>query len=180
MNIEKAKAHQDEIKKIWIAERDKQSLRQIFKDSLENQYFESTEKEFMAAYMTFVRMIRVWRREEAKVRAKNMTPEEEVEIQKENKRLTILSLNRLLRDNEMGIGGKDINIDEVRRLFRAIQMADIETEKLALARRKEKREVARLILPYLRLTPEKLIELKEKFNESFKRLEELSSGTDKS
>lgn len=169
----------DEVKNIWLKHKDEIKAREIYEKYL-GAYFDLPNP---ADWPVFVTMIRTWNQEIKKAdRAREMESLDEegiANIQLQNQRKMILLLRDLINDYETN-PSKFKGIGEISNFYKTIQQLEEQIKRTEIQKGKLKLEAVRTLLPYQRLTLPELLELKEKFNESFDRIIRLKSAPESS
>lgn len=155
-----------ELKKVWAENREKMSTHAIWREFVE-KYFKPTDM------FIFYKTVSKWEKEVDKEKAEKMTPEEVEKLNEENRKIAILTLNRILKNYQRNPRAyKNINIKEISRLYAIIRSAEEASRRTEIAAHKEKRETVRTLLPYQRMSIEELLELKDRVIASFDRIVE--------
>jgi len=185
LDIEKK---EEEIKKIWLENRTSKKMGEIFVQLLSDYFPEETKEsnyKVTKGWLFFMRLVKKWKAEEADVNVnrdlENFSEKEIDDVQDTNRKRMILMLREVLRKYE-GNPNKlaKIDVGELRRLYQAIQNLEEIKKRTEIQKGKLGLEAVRTLLPYQRLSIPQLLELKEKINESFKRIIDLKEGGESS
>ena len=172
----------DELKEIWLEHKDDFSLRDIF-DEYMTDYFETagTDDFKSVEWMTVVSLTAKWTRElrseKKKERAKEIKGQSTDEIQEGNRIKMIHILRKTLdayEDNPKKL--KNISLSDVKGLYKIIQNLEEIKKKTDIERGRLKLDTFKSVLPYQRLSPEKLTELQKSITASFDRMGKFESG----
>jgi len=172
------------IRKIWLENRDTMKSVEIFQAKLAD-FFDDVvidighsfkNKDFVA----FVNMIKIWKKEEdekiALEEINKLDSEEADQLQDHNRKVMIVLLSRTLNMYEKNPKMlKNINVAEIRRLYQTVQAAEERKKSTELQRSKLNLDVVRTILPYARMTPEKLEALHNKSTDAIEKIRKLKS-----
>lgn len=173
----------EKIKELYFLHRDSMSLKDIFKNFLGEYFgeFETEGKGHTKEFMAFVTMTTGWRREEEQKEleslTKNLTEEDADALLSKNRRDAIVLFSNIItkwKVNPRKISAASLK--ELISLYRVIRSSEEAQKRTKLAELKEKREVVKMLLPYMRLTLPQLEVLKVKVNESFARIIQLKSS----
>jgi len=175
--IENIEKYEEEIKKIWLEWRNKESAWEIFNKRL-NKYFEPGWGGGNPDWAYFMRLIKKWKREEREKKSiEDLTDEEILEIQKENRARTILLLKKILdeADKQPNLW-KKTTLAQITRLYQVVQAAEEAAKRTAIAAHKEKRETLSMLLPYKDTSVEDLLKLREIFLNGLEEILKLKAG----
>lgn len=169
--------YEKEIKEIWLKYRDKESSWEIFNNRL-NKYFNPGWGGGNPDWAFFMRWVRKWKREEReKKQYSELTDEEILEIQKENRARTILLLKKILDEAEKKPDiWKKTTLQQITRLYQVVQAAEEAARRTEIAAHKEKRETLAMLLPYKQMSVEEIIKLKQAFLDGIDQILQLKSG----
>jgi len=181
--IDNIEQKEDEIKKIWMEFKDKLKLGELYRLHLKD-YFDDvniTTYKTSKDWLFFLRLVKKWksadRKEEVEVGVDELTDKEMDDMQDKNRKRMILMLNQILNEYENSPAKlQNINISEVRKLYKAIQSLEEAKNRTEIQKGKLKLETVKTLLPYQRMSLPELISLKEKINDSFTRIIKLKSG----
>ena len=169
---------ESEIKKIWLENRTSKKMGEIFVQLL-GEYFPEEIKEsnykVTKGWLFFMRLVKKLKAEVEDVNIsrdlKELSDEDIEEVQNTNRKRMILMLREVLKRYEGNPNRlAKIDIGELRRIYQTIQKLEGDKERTSIQRGKLGLEAVRTLLPYQRLSIPQLEELKEKLNESFKRV----------
>lgn len=189
--IENIKEKEEEIKKIWLGRRDKESTKNIF-ISLEKYFNPEKIGAGSPDWAFFIRWIYKWKKELGEAKPKSVRQEEEFkkemeglsdqdieETQNQNRKRTILLLKKALDDySKHPKRMKGMEVKTLIDFYRTIQAMEESKKRTEIAKGKLKLGAVRTLLPYLRMKPEELESLKEKINDSFERIKQLREAGD--
>ena len=178
-NIKEKKA---EVKRIWLEHKDKIKPSEIYKEYLGNYFDVENYSISQDDWRFFIRWLKLWQKEikdkEIEKGVDDITDEDILLIQDKNRKRMILMLDAVLKryvKNPKKL--QDVSVDEVRRWYKALQSIEEAIKRTQIAKGKLGLDAAKaLLLPYQRLKPEQLLELRAKLNESIDRILELKSG----
>ncbi len=181
--IDNIEQKEDEIKKIWMEFKDKLKLGELYRLHLKD-YFDDvniTTYKTSKDWLFFLRLVKKWksadRKEEVEIGVDELTDKEMDDMQDKNRKRMILMLNQILNEYENSPAKlQNINISEVRKLYKAIQSLEEAKNRTEIQKGKLKLETVKTLLPYQRMSLPELISLKEKINDSFTRIIKLKSG----
>jgi len=175
--IENIEKYEEEIKKIWLEWRSKESAWEIFNKRL-NKYFTPGWGGGNPDWVYFLRLIKKWKREEREKKSiEDLTDEEILDIQKENRGRTILLLKKILDEAERQPNlWKKTTLNQITRLYQVVQAAEEAAKRTAIAAHKEKRETLAMLLPYKNMSVEEIIQLKNAFLDGIDQILRLKSG----
>jgi len=175
--IENIEKYHDEIRKIWEEHRHRESSWEIFNKYLA-KYFKPGYGGGNPDWFYFIRLIKKWKREERESKKiEDLTDEEILDIQKENRARTILLLKKILDEAEKQPNlWKKTTLNQITRLYQVVQAAEEAARRTAIAAHKEKRETLAMLLPYKEMSIEEIIKLKEAFLNGIDEILKLKSG----
>ena len=168
----------DEIHKVWIENKDKMSASELYKTFL-GDYFDVANYTFKHSdWLFFIKWVNGWKKElRVTKRVEDLSEDELDDIQDKNRKRMIIIMESVLKKYESNPKKmEDIPIEEVRRLYKAIQSIEESMKRTQIAKGKLGLDTAKtLLLPYGRMNPKQLLELKEELNESLNRIIEIKS-----
>ncbi len=170
----------DEIHKIWIENKDKMSASELYKTFL-GDYFDVANYTFKHSdWLFFIKWVRKWKDEisiTGAKKAEDLDDEELENIQDNNRKRMIIIMESVLKKYENDPKKmENIPIEEVRRLYKAIQSIEESMKRTQIAKGKLGLDTAKaILLPYARMNPKSLLALKEQLNESLNRIIEIKS-----
>lgn len=182
--IENIREKREEVKEIWLKNKEGLKLGQFYKKFLGDYFNVEGNIKGTRDWLFFLNWYREWYREAKKEKGvqdaeEEVTEEDIEEIQGRNRKRIVLILKKLLDnyDKESDALKKTMSISEIIKTYRAIQSLEEKMKMTTIARGKLKLNAVRTLLPYKRMKPEELAILKEKLNESFDRIIKLKSGS---
>ncbi len=168
----------DEVHNIWLENKDKMSASELYKTFL-GEYFDVANYTFKHYdWLFFIKWVNGWKKELRKgKRAEDLSDEELDDIQDKNRKRMIIIMESVLKKYENDPKKmENIPIEEVRRLYKAIQSIEESMKRTQIAKGKLGLDTAKaILLPYARMNPKSLLALKEQLNESLNRIIEIKS-----
>lgn len=184
--ILKIEEKKEEIKKIWLENRETMKTNELYKQFLGDYFDVANWSINNKDWLFFLVLVRDWtkevkkkEREEKLERDMQALTDEEIEaVQERNRKKMILILSGLIENYETLEDPirKALTIGEVRRMYNAIQSLEEKMKMTEISRGKLKLEAVKSLLPYQRMTLPQVLELKGQLNESFDRIIKLKSG----
>lgn len=170
----------EEIRKIWLEHWNSKTTSQIYKEFL-GVYFDVNNYSYKHPdFLFFIQWAGKWKKEieESEIlKADDLSDEDILDIQDGNRKRMVLIMSSVLKKYEKDPKKmENIPIEEVRRLYKAIQSIEESIKRTKIAKGKLGLDTAKaLILPYQRLSPEDLLTLRDKLNESIGRILKIKS-----
>lgn len=163
-----------ELRQDWLDNKDKMSTHAIWKTFVEAHFKPSD-------MFIFYKTVEKWEREQdieqVEREATAMTEQDAEKLLELGRRRAIVLFGRIISEwqsNPKKI--KSAQLRELISLYQVIRSSEEAAKRTKLAEQKEKREVVKMFLPYMRLNVQQLEALKQRFNESVARIIQLKSG----
>ena len=174
---------EEEIKNIWLENKESKKMGEIFVQLLPDYFPEETKEsnyKVTKGWLFFMRLVKKWKAEGADIdidRGLETFSDEEInDVQDDNRRRMILMLRKHLKEYERNPNKLTAaKSGELRRLYDSIQKSEEAKKRTAIQKGKLGLDAVKTLLPYQRLSLPQLLELKEKINESFQRIIDLKS-----
>ena len=174
---------EEEIKSIWLENKESKKMGEIFVQLLQDYFPEETKEsnyKVTKGWLFFMRLVKKWKSEGGNInidRSLETFSDEEIDdVQDDNRRRMILMLRKYLKEYERNPNKLTAaKSGELRRLYDSIQKSEEAKKRTAIQKGKLGLDAVKTLLPYQRLSLPQLLELKEKINESFQRIIDLKS-----
>ena len=180
--IPNVREKKEEVKKIWLQHYKEKKPSEIYKEFLGDYFDVENYSVSQDDWRFFIRWLRAWQNEEKQKeiekKTRELSDDDILLIQDRNRKRMILMLDAILKKYVESPKKLDaVGIEEVRRWYKALQSIEEAIKRTQIAKGKLGLDTAKaLLLPYQRLTPEKLKELRVKLNESIDGILKLKSG----